>query len=301
MAVVALAAPTVYWAVDLLPGDAATQSLRTSSASALDARRDALGLDRPRVDRFLEWLGGLGSGHLGRTLDTGTPVSEVIGIPIRNSVVLASCAVIPALVLGVGLGIWTGTRAGRRADRVISTAATAVLATPEFVVAVGLLLVFALWTRLLPPVSLTQPGSPPWDTPEILVLPTMTAAIMCAVIATRLTRAVVATENLRPHVEAARLAGVPERVVVFRHLMPGAVGPLAQVAAAVVPYLVAGTVVIENVYGYPGIGSLLVSRIAARDSTAVASITMILVVIVAMAYAVADMAGSRGDQVLAPR
>ncbi|NLG55062.1 MAG: ABC transporter permease, partial [Rhodococcus sp.] len=279
----------IFWIVDQLPGDAASSSLRSSMTTVIDDRRAELGLDRPFLTRFTEWVTGLATGDLGRTMDTGIELSELLPTPLRNSLILAALAALPALVIGIGCGVIAGTKAGRRPDRVISTFAAGVLASPEFVIAVGLLTVFSLWTGWLPAVSLLPPGASPWDRPEILVLPVFTAVLVCSGFLVRMTRAIIADHNCRAHVEAARLSGLREHHVIGRHLIPGARAPLAQGCLALVPYLVGGTIVIENVYGYPGIGTLLVNRIAARDTATVATITMALAVIIATSFVLADI------------
>ncbi|GAA4642262.1 ABC transporter permease [Gordonia humi] len=286
-----LTTPVVFFAVETLPGDAASASAQSTSTTVIDAQRERLGLDRPVLERFGDWLGGLMTGRLGETADTGVPVADLIAGPMRSTAVLAVAALVPAVILGVTLGVLAGTRASGRLDRAISSASSALMATPEFVVAVGLLVLLSLWSGLLPPVSLFDTGSSPLTEPSLLVLPAATLAVVASAPLSRYIRAVVATENARDHVEAARLAGLSEPRVVRRHLLPGALAPMAQACASLTPYVVGGTIVVEQVFGYPGIGSLLVSRIAARDTVTVATVTMILAAIVAVSFCIADVCG----------
>ncbi|MGB6246721.1 ABC transporter permease [Gordonia sp. (in: high G+C Gram-positive bacteria)] len=286
-------APVVFFAVETLPGDAGSASVRTSSSAVVAAQRRHLGLDRPVLERFADWLGGLWTGRLGATTDTGVPVAQLLSAPLQTTLVLAVAALVPAIVVGVAAGVGAGVQAGSRSDRVLSSTAASVMAAPEFVVAIGLLVVLSRWTGLLPPVSLFPAGSSPLSEPSLVVLPAATLAVVAAAPLFRYTRAVVAAENTRDHVEAARLAGLPETRVIWRHLLPGAAAPITQACASLTPYVVGGTIVTEQVFGYPGIGALLVTRIAARDTTSVATITMILALIVATAFCAADLLGRR--------
>jgi peptide/nickel transport system permease protein len=192
------------------------------------------------------------------------------------------------VVVAVGAGLVAGSRPGARRDAAVSIASLSLLSVPEFVLAGLLITVFAFGLGWLPAVSV---GGDPLDRLDALVLPVATLVLVAGAYATRLVRAVVAEASRAPHVEAARLAGVPEWRVVRRHLMPGTVGPIAQVLALIVPYLVGGAVVVERIFNYPGLGALIADAVSARDAVLVEGAGLVLAATTVAALVIADVAG----------
>lgn len=286
----------LFLGLNLLPGDAASQSQGlTGTAQSVATQRSAWGLDRPVLERYLDWLGGVLTGDLGTTLRTGRPVAQMMAGPLERSAVLAGLALVTSLVLGVGAGLVAGLRADRPADRIVSVLALAAVCTPEFVVAVALVTLFAATLHLLPAVSLIPVGGTLADRPEILVLPVLTLTTVAGAALARLVRPTVRAQAAAAHVEAARLAGLPGRRVLTRHLLPGAIGPIAVLAAMLVPYLLGGAVVVETVFGFPGLGSLLVDAVTAREPALVMAVGMVLVLITMLAFAAAELVAVAAD------
>lgn len=279
----------VFLALDALPGDAATQRLGASaSESAAEELRAAYGLDRGVLVRFASWAAGLLHGDLGQVLATGVPVGDALPVALGRTAVLLVLGVLGIAVLGVGGGVLAGISAGRLRDRALSTGALLAICTPEFVIGTATVLVFATWWGALPAVSLVPAGGTVLQAPEVLVLPALTLTLVGSGVLLRQVRAVVAEQDAGAHVEAARLAGLPERRVILRHLMPGARRPVLQACASLVPYLVGGTVVVERVFAFPGIGSMLVSAVQNREPDVVMACTLLVVTLTVTAYAVAD-------------
>ncbi|MEM8618623.1 MAG: ABC transporter permease [Actinomycetota bacterium] len=294
---VALAVSVVLFAaVELLPGDAATSILgQNATPERVEALRVELRLDDGPVERYLAWLWGFVQGDFGTSIVSQQPVWSVIETPIRNSLVLGAVAFVGMSIIAVGLGVLAGRRPGGRADRVTSVATSSVASVPDFVLGGVLLVVFASWLDLLPAVSLVPVGSSPWDEPRVLVLPAATLALFGGAFGARLIRAVVADASSAPHVEAAALAGLSERRIVVRHLVPSIVGPIAQVLASVAPYVIGGAIVIEQLFGYPGIGAALNAQLAARDVTVIEAIGLLLTLVVLIALFTADVIGAAAD------
>lgn len=290
-AVVLLAVSALLFAaVDLLPGDVATHVLgQSATPERVAALREQLDLGDPAPLRYLRWLGDLLTGDLGTTATSGRTVADVVGDRLANTALLGGLAFLAMAVTAVGLGTAAGRRAGSAADTALSAAAVVAVSLPEFVVAGLLVAGVALGLGWFPAVSLVPAGTTPLDRPEILVLPVLALAVVGGAFGARLVRAVVADAARSPHVEAARLAGLPERVVVRRHLLPPAAGPIAQVLAFMVPYLVGGTVVVERVFSYPGLGSLLVEQVRARDAPVVLAVGLVIAAAVVVAFAIADL------------
>lgn len=285
-----VASAVVFWLLELAPGDAATQALGPrATAESLAELRAEYGLDRPATQRYLEWLGGMLGGDLGASVTSGRPVADVLAGPLSRTLALGACAGAGVLVVGVGGGIAAGVRPGGRRDRVLSRGALVGLGTPEFVAATFLVAVFALGLGWLPAVSLLPASGSVWERPEILVLPGLAITVAAGGYVLRLVRAVVATHAEAPHVEAARLDGVGPLTLLGRHLLPSALGPILGSVAIVVPYLVGGTVVVENVFAYPGLGQVLVTAIATRDQVLLQGVAMLLAGCTAVAYLLADV------------
>ncbi|WP_282701284.1 ABC transporter permease [Streptomyces sp. CC219B] len=278
----------VFAAVELLPGDAANAtSERGESAADLAERRRLLGLDRPVPERFAEWMTGLPTGDLG-TSARGEPVAELLSRPFPNTLLLGGLALLVTLVVSVALGCWAASRPGSLADRAVSGSATGILALPEFVVAVALVLVFALWTDWLPAVTLTDAdGSPAsW---EMLVLPVLALAIPQIGWNTRIIRAALADEAKAPHIETAVLDGLPRHRVFLHHLLPGALPTIAAGLATSTGMLLGGAVVVETIFNYPGIGSVLAGAVADRDSPLIAGVVAVTGVVITGVLLLADL------------
>ncbi|MGP4968429.1 ABC transporter permease [Glutamicibacter ardleyensis] len=284
----------VFIVLGLLPGDAASGQLgMKATPEALAALREEYGLNRPILFRFAEWLGGVFRGDLGTVLSTGRPVAELLAGPLSRSATLVLIAGIGITLLGVGGGILAGTHSGTRGDGALSALALAVLCTPEFVIGTLLVRVFATGLGVLPAVSLLPVGGGLWERSEILVLPSLSIILIGSAMLLRQVRAITAQQAVRPHVEAARLSGLPETQVLLRHLLPGAAPAILQSAAAIVPYLIGGTVVIERVFSFPGLGSALVAGVSNREPDVLMACVLIIVAITLLAYFLADTRGRK--------
>ncbi|MEM9040735.1 MAG: ABC transporter permease [Actinomycetota bacterium] len=294
---IALAVSVVLFAaVEFLPGDAATRILgQNATPDRVEALRAQLNLADGPIERYVSWLGDALQGDFGTSITSQQPVWQAIETPVRNSLILGAVAFVAMSLIAIGLGVAAGRRPGGRADRVVSAITSSIASVPDFVLGGVLIAVFASWLDLLPAVSLVPIGGTPLDEPRVLVLPAATLAIFGGAFGARLIRAVVADAASSPHVEAAVLAGLPERRVVTRHLLPSIIAPTAQVLASIVPYVVGGAIVVEQLFGYPGVGASLVANLAARDVTVVEAIGMILTLIVLAALFTADVVGAAAD------
>lgn len=280
----------LFTGVEVLPGDVATQVLgQNATPERVEVLRRQLSLDDPAPVRWARWVGGALTGDLGESATTGRSVSALIGPYARNTAVLAGLAACGVVVLALGLGVLAGRQEGGPVDTTLSAAALVTVSVPDFVLAGLLVAGPALALGWLPAVSLVPADGSPLDRPEILVLPVLSVTVVGGAFAARLVRAVVVDAYRAPHVEAVRLAGVPERQVLTRHVLPSVVGPLAQVLAFTVPYLVGGTVVVERVFSYPGLGSLLVEQVAQRDAPVVEAVGLLLAGVVVLAFVLADL------------
>ncbi|MEU1026783.1 ABC transporter permease, partial [Streptomyces sp. NPDC005904] len=276
---------------ELLPGDAANAtSERGESAADLARRRALLGLDRPVLTRFWEWMTGLPTGDFG-TSARGEPIADILAKPLPNTLLLGGLALLVTLVVSLALGCWAALKPGGATDRAISASATGILALPEFVVAVALVLVFALWTDLLPAVTLTDAdGSPAsW---RMLILPVLALAIPQIGWNVRIVRAALADEAKAPHVQSAVIDGLPRHRVFTHHLLPGALPTVAAGIATSTGMLLGGAVVVETIFNYPGIGSVLAGAVTDRDGPLVAGVVAVTGVVITGVLLLADLVRS---------
>ena len=281
----------VFAATQAAPGDAAAARLAGQGASPAQIveLRHSLGLDRPAWERYGDWLWSALHGDLGRSYATGEPVSALIAERAGNSLILGLVAAALLLPSAVGLGLWAGLRAGRAADRVVSTATLALVSLPEFVIGTLLIQVFAVGAGWLPAVSMPPTGQGPLSQPEILVLPVLTLLSVCLAQNVRLVRAGVTEAAASDAVRAARLGGVPEHRVVLRWVLPTALVPAVPVFARYLAYLLGGTLVAETLFGYPGLAAALVNATAARDAPVVLGVGMLVAAVTVTLNLLADV------------
>lgn len=281
---------------EVLPGDAVTARLGAAgSTEAVAAGRAELGLDRDPATRYASWLGDALRGDLGTSAVSGRPVTAVVGEALTASAPLVLTSTAAAVVGSLLLGLFAGTRAGRRADAVVSSVALVAVAVPPFVVAVSLVLLFSSHWHLLPAVSLLPPGGDPLARPEALVMPGLTLVVAATAWAVRPVRALVADADRAAHVEAARLAGVAERRVLTRHLMPSLLGPVVQVYAWLPVMLLGASVVVEQVFDYPGVGGLLVTAVRDNDVPLVEAVGLTLTAVAVGSMLAADLVAALVD------
>ncbi|MER6553771.1 MULTISPECIES: ABC transporter permease [Streptomyces] len=256
----------VYFLTALLPGDSvdAVLSEMTTPEQAALARHE-LGLDEPVAVRFGDWAVGLLQGDLGHSLVTGLPVTQEIRDRLAATVVLASAALLLVVPLALALGILTGLRENGRLDRAVNAVVVALHAVPEFVL--GLLLVagVSLGAGLLPATAAGLSGAEVLSTPAVLVLPV--TVLVCRQLGdlTRQTRIGVAEQHTGPVARHLRLLGLPERTVVLRHVLPGALAPAVQQLARCVDGLLGGAVVVEALFAVGGVGTGFVQAVQDRD------------------------------------
>jgi peptide/nickel transport system permease protein len=268
----------VFWATEILPGNAATAILgRNATPDRVRALEAQLHLNQSRIDQYWAWLSGLFTGHLGHSLVNGEPVWGFVEPRLINSAVLVFVAGLIGALVGVSLGAASALRKDGPFDHVTSVVALAATSLPEFVVAIALIILFSTTVfHVLPAVSLLPPGVYAWSQPELLVLPVATLVIVIVPYIMRMMRAAMIEALGSDYVEMARLKGVPERQIVVRHALPNAIAPTIQVIGLNFLYLAGGIVVVEFVFNYPGVGQGLVSAVNNRDIPVIQLIVLVL-------------------------
>jgi peptide/nickel transport system permease protein len=279
----------VFAATELLPGDAAEARARGGAdAGQLAELRHEAGLDRPPAARFADWLAGLARGDAGVSLISGRPVADLVAERLPATVTLAGCALALTVPLMVALACWAG--AGTRSGHLAAGVAAAVAVVPQVVVAGSLAGLFAGVLGWLPRVSLLPAGQPPWRAPDLLVLPVLCLALPAAAWGAGLLAGAVADARLAPHVDDATLRGVPAWRVAAVHVLPLVVAPALRVLAVVTGGLLAGTTVVETIFGYRGLGELLVASVGSRDVPVVQAVAVLSAAAVLALLLAADIA-----------
>jgi len=244
--------------------------------------------------QYGSWFGGLLGGDLGESLITGRPVAEAIGPRVLNSLSLAAISLAIMLPLSLVLGVAAAYLRDRAFDRGFLGLSMALNATPEFVT--GTLLISLLATnvlRLVPPVSVIPPGDLPWWHPEALVLPVTTLVLGGSMYLSRLVRISYIDVLSSEYIEMARLKGLSTARVLFRHALPNALGPAIPAAMLVAAFVVGGVVVVETLYGYPGMGSAVVDAARDRDVPKLQALIMLIAAIYFVLNLVADLIPGR--------
>ena len=266
----------VFASTEILPGDVAESILgKEAPDDVIAVMRERLGLNEPAYVRYWDWLSGLFVGDLGVSLGSGREISELIDDRLWNTVRLASVTAIIAVPLAVILGLISAMRAGTFLDRSISIGTLCMISLPEFFVAALLVYVFAVQLRWLPALPIVRPDQSLWSSLTSMALPVMTLTFAVLAHMARMTRNAVINVLSSAYVEMALLKGVPNWRIILFHAFPNALSPIINVIALNLAYLVAGVVIVETAFGYPGLARLMVDGVATRDIPLVQACGMI--------------------------
>jgi peptide/nickel transport system permease protein len=288
----------IFAITEILPGDVAQAILgQGATASGLEALRHRLGLDQPVYLRYLHWVGGVLHGDLGTSLSRSVPVASLISGRLFNSVVLASFAFLITVPTAIAIGVWAGVREGSLFDRVASMSGLMGISLPEFVTGVLLIMIFSSRLGWLPSSSLLPPGKNPLSDPTVLVLPGLTLTAVLFGYIMRMTRANVIEVMHTNYVRTAILKGLPMRRVIWQHVLRNAMLPTISVVTINIGYMLGGLIIVETVFSYPGLGSLLLDAITKRD----VPLLQALALLIAGVYALSNLAGDLLYAALNPR
>lgn len=282
----------VFAATQALPSDPARVILGPDATEqSIATLQRQLGLDRPIPEQYVRWAGRALTGDFGTSLDSNLPASAIIADRFGNSaalmVVVLALAVPIAFLSGVALAV----RRDSRIDRWAMNGIILFKALPAFVLAIGLILLLSTTVfQLLPAVSLIDPAHSPFAQPIFLVLPTLTLVLTVTPFLLRLVRAAMIEVLEADYVAAARLRGIPERRIIWRHAVPNALVPAIQGIALTSRLLLGGAVIVEVVFSYPGIGNALNAAIELRDVPVIQAITLTIAIGIVVINLLADVA-----------
>lgn len=279
---VALGVATIVFIVIRLSGDPVDLMLPPdASREQRDDLRQRLGLDAPPLVQYGAWLARLLVGDLGRSLLTGDPVAELVFRRVGPTVLLTVAALAIAVVLGVLLGTAAGVNRNSGIDRLSMVIAVLGTSMPSFWLGLLLLLLFSVRLRWLPTGGMFSPLGPRLeDLPSHLVLPAFTLAAWSMALIARLTRSSMLEVIGEDFIRTARAKGLRERVVVARHALKNALIPVVTVVGLQVGNLLGGAIIVEAIFNWPGVGSLMLTGISQRDFPLVQG----AVLVIAMAF-----------------
>ena len=289
----------IFLVTQALPSDPARVILgRDATAEGVKAFNVTNGLDRSLPAQYFHWLGNIVRGDFGKSYTTGSSIWGYIAPRVGASLFLLFCAGIVSIPLSVAIGTYAGLKRDRRFDNSSSIVLLLLAAMPEFVV--GTLLIILLSTyvfKLLPAVTYIPPDAPPWYDMKGLALPVLTLVLAVMPYVARTMRASIIEVLESDYIEMARLKGLPEKTVVWRHALPNSVGPVFQVIALNLAYLAGGVIITERLFNFPGIGLALVESVRARDLPVV----QFLALVIAAVYVFTNMIADIGTVIVTPR
>ena len=273
-----------------MPGDAA-QALLGQSATPenLANLREEMGLDRPAVTRYVEWLGGIVTGDLGNALTNKLPIAEQVSRRMSATLFLAFWAAIISVPLAILLGLIAVRYQNRWPDKLISGITLASISLPEFMISYILVFFFAVKLFWAPSFASVSPGMPLLAQLHAISLPVAVLTLVVLAHMMRMTRAAILNVMQSAYIETAELKGLTAFTVIRKHAFPNAIAPIVNVVMINLAYLVVGVVVVEVVFAYPGMGQYLVDAVVKRDVPVVLACGVIFAAVYIILNIVADV------------
>ena len=301
----AVASVLVFAVLELLPGNVAQVILGdTATPESIAALQAKLGLDRPAAARYADWIGGLAQGRTADSFSYGTPTAELIAERLHVSLPLALIAMALTVALALSLGIYAAARHNRLGDVGVMAMSQLGIAIPSFWFAILLILLFAVKLQWVGaggfPGWSEDGGGGLWPGLQALALPAIALALVQAAILARVTRSAVLDVMREDYVRTARAKGLTRRATLWRHVLRNAMIPVLTIMGLQFANLIAGTIVVENVFVLPGLGRLVFQAIANRDLVVVRDVVMLLVAVVVVVNFAVDVLYALVDPRLRP-
>jgi peptide/nickel transport system permease protein len=290
VATLIVASLVVFSVLEILPGDPARLMLGINATpDAVEALREQMGLNQPLVLRYLSWIGDMLTLDFGRSYTYSVPVIDLVTERLVVSLPLALLALFLSTAIAIPVGIFSAERRGRASDAITMGAAQLGVAIPNFWFALLLIYVFAVWLRLVPAGGFPGWGAGVWPAFRGLILPAVALALPQAAILARVTRSALLDVLNEDYIRTARAKGMPRRAVLWRHALRNAMIPVLTILGLQLAFLIAGTIIIENVFYLPGLGRLVFQAITQRDLIVVESVVMLLVTVVIIVNLLVDI------------
>jgi len=288
-----VASVVVFAVLELLPGNAAELILGDSATpESIASVRAKLGLDRPALQRYTDWISGLASGHTALSISYDTPTGELIAERLQVTLPLAAMAMLLTVVLALLLGVYAASRHNRLGDVSVMAASQLGIALPSFWFAILLILLFAVklqWVSAGGFPGWSEDDGGLWEGAKALLLPAVALAAVQASVLTRWTRSAVLEVMREDFVRTARAKGLSRRAALWGHVLRNAMIPVLTIMGLQFAFLISGTVVVEQVFVLPGVGRLVFQAIANRDLVVVRDVVLLLVAMVVAVNFVVDV------------
>ena len=280
----------VFAVLEIVPGDPARLMLgMNATEDAINALREQMGLNQPLFTRYFSWVGGLLTGDFGRSYTYSVPVLDLILERAAVSLPLAFIALILSTLVAIPVGIFAAARRGRPSDTVAMGVSQLGVAIPNFWFALLLVYVFAVWLRLVPAGGFPGWNNGLWPGLKALILPAIALALPQAAILARVARSALIEVLGEDYIRTARAKGLPRNYVLWRHALRNAMIPVLTILGLQFAFLIAGTIIIENVFYLPGLGRLVFQAITQRDLIVVESVVILLVAVVIFINLLVDL------------
>lgn len=280
----------VFSLVLIIPGDPAYM-LAGEDATPEDiaAIRADMGLDDPVLVQYARWTGGVLKGDLGTSLFSDQPVLEVLLERLPVTVSLAAAAIVISLLIAIPAGVVAGTRPGSLADRIVTLGASSGLAIPNFWLGLMLILIFAIWNGWLPATGYVPLTEHPVAWLRHILLPAFTLGLSAAAILTRQLRGAMIEVMNQDYIRTARAKGLAWRFVVLKHGLKNAAIPMVTILGLQANYLLGGTVIVEQIFGMPGLGQLAVASVFTRDLPMIQGVVVMAVFVAVFVNLLVDI------------
>ncbi len=289
-----VASVVVFAVLELLPGNAAMLILGdTATPESIAIVEKKLGLDRPPLQRYADWVGGLLRGQTARSISYDTPTGELIAERLQVTLPLAALSMALTVVVALAAGVYAASRHNRLGDVGVMAASQLGIAIPSFWFAILLILLFAVQLQWFSaggfPGWSEDDGGGLWDGLQALLLPAAALAVVQASVLARWTRSAVLEVMREDFVRTARAKGLSRRQALWRHVLRNAMIPVLTIMGLQFAFLISGTVVVEQVFVLPGVGRLVFQAIANRDLVVVRDVVLLLVAMVVIVNFVVDV------------
>lgn len=266
----------VFIMTSWLPGDVASIILgQAATPETLAALRAQLGTDQPLVIQYFSWLGNMATGDLGISKAGGATISSLISSRIGNTMMMAGLVALISIPISITLGLYAAMHPGTWLDRGVTFGTLSTISVPEFFIATVLVLILAVNLKWLPSTTYLTGDETTWQLLKAIAMPLFTLVIVVSAQMIRMTRAGILNVMSSPYIEMAILKGVPRKRIILRHAFFNAIGPIVNVIALNLAYLVSGVVIVETIFSYPGLAKLMIDAVQTRDLPLVQACAMI--------------------------
>jgi peptide/nickel transport system permease protein len=289
--VILLLTLVVFSLLRLVPGDPILQILGPyADRATMEDLRERLGFNQSLPEQYTSWMGDVVRGDLGESIVTREPVTESLKsrIPVTLQVALGAWAV--TIVIGLPAGVIAALTRNRWPDYLLSVVSVVGIAMPSFWLAIIMILVFSVRLDWLPTSGFVSPTTDFWQSLRLSVLPWLVAGIGGAAVLMRQTRSALLEVLGQDYIRTARAKGLTQRVVIMRHALKNAMIPVLTILGLALGSLLAGAVIVEFVFGLPGMGSLLVTALLTKDYPVIQAVVLVIGVSVVLSNLVVDLA-----------